>query len=48
MTTHAPPFTTGPGNTAVATVVDPRNGEETYVTRMSAPGLPPVEYQVFL
>lgn len=48
MTTHAPPCSTGPGNTAVVTFADPRNGEETYVTRTSAPGLPPAEYQVFM
>lgn len=48
MTTHAPPFSTGPGNTAVVSFVDPRTREETYVTRTSAPGLPPVEYQVYL
>lgn len=42
------PFSTGPGNTAVATFRDPRNGEETYVTRTSAPGLPPAEYQLFM
>lgn len=48
MTTHAPPFVTGPGNTAVATVVDPRNGEATYVTCTAAPGQLPVEYQVFM
>lgn len=43
-----PPFTTGPGNTAVATCPDPRTGEETYVTRTSAPGQPPAEYQLYL
>ncbi|MEU6846176.1 SUKH-4 family immunity protein [Streptomyces sp. NPDC046716] len=36
---------TGPGNTAVFTYVDPRTGEETYLTRVSGPGLPHVEYQ---
>ncbi|MER5947710.1 SUKH-4 family immunity protein [Streptomyces sp. NPDC001904] len=36
---------TGPGNTAVFTYIDPRTGEETYLTRVSAPGLPHVEYQ---
>ncbi|MET8475350.1 SUKH-4 family immunity protein [Streptomyces sp. NPDC006422] len=39
------PAATGPGNTAVFTYVDPRTGEETYLTRVSAPGLPHVEYQ---
>ncbi|MEU6846180.1 SUKH-4 family immunity protein [Streptomyces sp. NPDC046716] len=36
---------TGPGNTAVFTYVDPRTGQEAYVTATSAPGRPPVEYQ---
>ncbi|MGW2344721.1 SUKH-4 family immunity protein [Streptomyces sp. NPDC001661] len=36
---------TGPGNTVVFTYVDQRTGEETYLTRVSGPGLPPVEYQ---
>ncbi|MFZ3567750.1 SUKH-4 family immunity protein [Streptomyces sp. BH097] len=36
---------TGPGNTVVFTYVDPRTGEETYLTRVSGPGLPHVEYQ---
>jgi hypothetical protein len=48
LTTHAPPFAIGPGNTAVATFIDPRNGEEIYVTRTSAPALPPVEYQMYM
>ncbi|MFD7297928.1 SUKH-4 family immunity protein [Streptomyces sp. NPDC059897] len=39
------PAATGPGNTVVFTYVDPRTGEETYLTRVSGPGLPPVEYQ---
>jgi hypothetical protein len=46
LTTQAPTFSTGPGNTAVASYADPRTGEQTYLTRTSAPGLPPVEYQV--
>ncbi|MFJ9178777.1 SUKH-4 family immunity protein [Streptomyces sp. NPDC102360] len=36
---------TGPGNTAVFTYVDPRTGQEAYVTAVSAPGKPPAEYQ---
>jgi hypothetical protein len=48
LTTHATPFSTGPGNTAVASYTDPRTGEATYLTRTSAPGLPPVEYQAYL
>ncbi|MER5438926.1 SUKH-4 family immunity protein [Streptomyces sp. NPDC002790] len=36
---------TGPGNTAVFTYVDPRTGQEAYVTATSAPGKPPAEYQ---
>ncbi|MFF3496734.1 SUKH-4 family immunity protein [Streptomyces sp. NPDC002795] len=42
-----PPAVTGPGNTAVFTYVDQRTGEETYLTRVSGPGLPPVEYQAW-
>jgi hypothetical protein len=42
----APPVT-GPGNTAVFSYVDPTNGEETTLFRTSAPGQPPVEYQVW-
>ncbi|MFJ9178786.1 SUKH-4 family immunity protein [Streptomyces sp. NPDC102360] len=41
------PAVTGPGNTAVFTYVDPRTGEETYLTRVSGPGLPHVEYQAW-
>ncbi|MFD8565944.1 SUKH-4 family immunity protein [Streptomyces sp. NPDC059639] len=41
------PAATGPGNTAVFTYVDPRTGEETYLTRVSGPGLPPAEYQAW-
>ncbi|MFE1768705.1 SUKH-4 family immunity protein [Streptomyces angustmyceticus] len=37
---------TGPGNTAVATYDDPSTGEETSLARVSAPGAPPVEYQL--
>ncbi len=36
---------TGPGNTAVFTYVDPRTGQEAYVTATAAPGKPPAEYQ---
>ncbi|WP_306323315.1 MULTISPECIES: SUKH-4 family immunity protein [unclassified Streptomyces] len=36
---------TGPGNTAVFTYVDPRTGQEAYVTAVSTPGKPPAEYQ---
>ncbi|MCF3175390.1 SUKH-4 family immunity protein [Streptomyces sioyaensis] len=42
----AEPPVTGPGNTAVATYPDPATGEETTLARVSAPGLPPVEYQL--
>ncbi|MEU5546886.1 hypothetical protein AB0G85_31580 [Streptomyces sioyaensis] len=42
----AEPPVTGPGNTAVATYPDPATGEETTLARVSAPGAPPVEYQV--
>ncbi|MFE1176056.1 SUKH-4 family immunity protein [Streptomyces sp. NPDC058773] len=42
----APPVT-GPGNTAVATYPDPSTGEETSLARVSAPGLPPAEYQLY-
>ncbi|QIK06280.1 hypothetical protein G7Z12_09790 [Streptomyces sp. ID38640] len=38
---------TGPGNTAVATYPDPATGEETSLARVSAPGLPPAEFQLF-
>ncbi|WP_306323310.1 MULTISPECIES: SUKH-4 family immunity protein [unclassified Streptomyces] len=41
------PAVTGPGNTAVFTYVDQRTGEETYLTRVSGPGLPPAEYQAW-
>ncbi|MFJ9180090.1 SUKH-4 family immunity protein [Streptomyces sp. NPDC102360] len=41
----APPPTTGPGNTAVFTYVDPRTGEETSLVQNSAPGEPHSEYQ---
>ncbi|MEV0374039.1 SUKH-4 family immunity protein [Streptomyces sp. NPDC050636] len=37
---------TGPGNTAVATFNDPATGEETSLARISAPGMPPVEFQL--
>ncbi|WP_405013773.1 SUKH-4 family immunity protein [Kitasatospora sp. NBC_01539] len=42
---HAPPAT-GPGNTAVATYLDPASGGEVMLHRMSGPGLPPAEYQL--
>lgn len=42
----APPVT-GPGNTAVVTYRDPANGEETNLFRVSSPGQPPAEYQVW-
>ncbi|MGX1854637.1 SUKH-4 family immunity protein [Streptomyces sp. NPDC055299] len=42
----AEPPVTGPGNTAVATYSDPSTGEETTLVRVSAPGAPPVEYQL--
>ncbi|MFE2230575.1 SUKH-4 family immunity protein [Streptomyces kronopolitis] len=42
----AEPPVTGPGNTAVATYPDPSTGEETTLVRASAPGAPPVEYQL--
>ncbi|MGY5130384.1 SUKH-4 family immunity protein [Streptomyces nigrescens] len=42
----APPVT-GPGNTAVATYPDPTTGEETSLARVSAPGQPPAEFQLF-
>lgn len=38
---------TGPGNTAVFTYTDPAGGEETTLVRVSAPGLPPAEHQVW-
>ena len=38
---------TGPGNTVVLNYIDPASGEETYVTRLSAPGLPPAEYMAW-
>ncbi|MFD8327044.1 SUKH-4 family immunity protein [Streptomyces lydicus] len=40
------PPVTGPGNTAVATYDDPATGEETNLVKVSAPGLPPVEFQL--
>ncbi|MFD9127685.1 SUKH-4 family immunity protein [Kitasatospora sp. NPDC059571] len=40
------PPATGPGNTAVATYVDPANGEEVMLYRTSGPGLPPAEYRL--
>ncbi|MFG2227155.1 SUKH-4 family immunity protein [Streptomyces sp. NPDC048644] len=43
--TEQPPVT-GPGNTAVATFDDPATGAETNLVRVSAPGLPPAEYQL--
>ncbi|MFJ5229318.1 SUKH-4 family immunity protein [Kitasatospora sp. NPDC088391] len=43
---RADPPATGPGNTAVATYVDPASGEEAMLYRHAGPGLPPVEYQV--
>ncbi|WP_030414173.1 SUKH-4 family immunity protein [Streptomyces sp. NRRL S-1448] len=43
----ARPPVTGPGNTAVATYDDPATGEETSLARVSAPGRPPVEYQLY-
>ncbi|WP_411133985.1 SUKH-4 family immunity protein [Streptomyces sp. C10] len=43
----AQPPVTGPGNTAVATYPDPATGEETSLARVSAPGLPPAEFQLF-
>ncbi|MFE7785355.1 SUKH-4 family immunity protein [Streptomyces nigrescens] len=43
----AEPPVTGPGNTAVATYPDPATGEETSLARVSAPGLPPAEFQLF-
>ncbi|MFH9423581.1 SUKH-4 family immunity protein [Streptomyces sp. NPDC017529] len=42
----AEPPATGPGNTAVATYNDPAGGGETNLVRVSAPGLPPAEYQL--
>lgn len=42
----AEPPVTGPGNTGVATYTDPSTGEETTLVRVSAPGAPPVEYQL--
>ncbi|MGW1378653.1 SUKH-4 family immunity protein [Streptomyces sp. NPDC002446] len=42
----APPVT-GPGNTAVATYDDPATGEETSLVKVSAPGQPPVEFQLY-
>lgn len=38
---------TGPGNTAVATYNDPTTGEETSLVKVSAPGQPPVEFQLY-
>ncbi|OKI07132.1 hypothetical protein A6A06_36125 [Streptomyces sp. CB02923] len=43
----AEPPVTGPGNTAVATYDDPSSGAETNLVRVSGPGLPPAEYQLF-
>ncbi|QHC25155.1 SUKH-4 family immunity protein [Streptomyces sp. GS7] len=40
------PPVTGPGNTAVATYRDPSTGQDTSLARVSAPGLPPAEYQL--
>ena len=40
------PPVTGPGNTAVATYVNPADGQEVMLYRSSGPGLPPVEYQL--
>ena len=37
---------TGPGNTAAFGYTDPAKGES-YLTRVSAPGMPPAEYQVW-
>ncbi|MEU4200124.1 SUKH-4 family immunity protein [Streptomyces sp. NPDC039022] len=45
--TPAGPPVTGPGNTAVATYDDPSSGAETNLVRVSRPGLPPAEYQLF-
>ncbi|MCE4948324.1 SUKH-4 family immunity protein [Streptomyces albulus] len=45
--TTAQPPVTGPGNTAVATYLDPSTGEETSLAQVSRPGLPPAEYQLF-
>ncbi|MHB6910037.1 SUKH-4 family immunity protein [Streptomyces sp. CB02959] len=45
--TTAQPPVTGPGNTAVATYLDPSTGEETNLAQVSRPGLPPAEYQLF-
>ncbi|WP_407288082.1 SUKH-4 family immunity protein [Streptomyces sp. BP-8] len=42
----ARPPVTGPGNTAVATYNDPSTGEETSLVKVSAPGQPPVEFQL--
>lgn len=42
----AQPPVTGPGNTAVATFRDPSSGEETNLACVSAPGMPPAEYQL--
>ncbi|WP_432146548.1 SUKH-4 family immunity protein [Streptomyces sp. bgisy084] len=43
----AEPPVTGPGNTAVATYADPSTGEETSLARVSAPGRPPAEFQLY-
>ncbi|GAA2118903.1 hypothetical protein GCM10009759_66550 [Kitasatospora saccharophila] len=40
------PPATGPGNTAVATYLDPGSGQEVSLFRLSAPGLPPAEHQL--
>ncbi|TJZ41315.1 hypothetical protein FCH28_37425 [Streptomyces piniterrae] len=42
----AQPPVTGPGNTAVATYNDPTTGEETSLAKVSAPGMPPAEFQL--
>ncbi|MGW0733558.1 SUKH-4 family immunity protein [Streptomyces sp. NPDC002851] len=50
-TLHQAPYgippATGPGQTAVFTYVDPKNGEETSLFRTSSPGLPHAEIQCF-
>ncbi|MEV7181601.1 SUKH-4 family immunity protein [Kitasatospora sp. NPDC093679] len=40
------PPATGPGNTAVATYVNPADGQEVMLYRNAGPGLPPAEYQL--
>ncbi|KMS70662.1 hypothetical protein ACM01_30780 [Streptomyces viridochromogenes] len=44
--TEARPVT-GPGNTAVFTYTDPGTGQEIFLSRTSAPGLPPAEHQAW-